>query len=231
MPVFAIFKSCVFDVPDSSSPKSSEEETVATTGSIQVNSTPAEAQVFLDGSDSGQVTNTTLTGVSAGSHEIKVTKEGYVDYEESVHVSGGETATLNANLSKHTINVTSPAAGAVLIKGKKVQIKWSTGGGNSSRGNSYFTFDCCGQSGGGEKFRDVDNVCIAGLHDVFQHGSGMKFAFSEPDPEFPDQFVQGHGQGINHAMEGCVYILGCGLHSCLLPCPSGASTLLMMYVT
>ncbi|MFC2165223.1 6-bladed beta-propeller [Acidobacteriota bacterium] len=116
--------------------KSSEEEAVATTGSIQVNSTPAEAMVFLDGSDTGQVTNTTLTGVSAGSHEIRVAKEGYVDYEESVHVSGGGTATLNANLSKHTINVTSPSAGAVLIKGTPVQIRWSTGGGNNTFANS-----------------------------------------------------------------------------------------------
>jgi len=116
--------------------KSSEEETVATAGSIQVNSTPAGANVFLDGSDTGQVTNTTLTGVSAGLHEIKVSKEGYVDYEESVNVSGGGTATVNANLSKYTIDVTSPAAGAVLIKGKSVQVRWSTGGGNSSFASS-----------------------------------------------------------------------------------------------
>lgn len=116
--------------------KSSEEEAAATTGSIQVNSTPSEANVFLDGADTGQMTNTTLTGISAGSHEISVTKEGYVDYEESVHVSGGETAAVNANLSKHTIKVTSPAAGAVLNKGKAVQIRWSTGGGNSSSANS-----------------------------------------------------------------------------------------------
>lgn len=116
--------------------KSSEEETIATTGSIQVNSTPAEAKIFLDGSDTGQVTNTTLTGISAGSHEIRVIKEGFIDYEESVHVSGGETSSVNAILSKHTINVTSPSAGAVLSKGKTVQIKWSTGGGNSSYANS-----------------------------------------------------------------------------------------------
>lgn len=122
--------------------KSSEEKNVATTGSIQVNSTPTEAKVFLDGSDTGQVTNTTLTGISAGSHDVRVSREGYVDYEENVNVTGGATTTVNASLSKHTIKVTSPAAGAVLNKGQSVQIKWSTGGGNnasvSSLGSSHF---------------------------------------------------------------------------------------------
>ncbi|TES92890.1 MAG: PEGA domain-containing protein, partial [Candidatus Cloacimonadota bacterium] len=47
--------------------------------SIQVNSTPTGAQVFLDGSDTGRTTNTTLTNVSAGSHTVDLVMEGYED--------------------------------------------------------------------------------------------------------------------------------------------------------
>jgi sugar lactone lactonase YvrE len=109
---------------------SSEEE--ASAGSIQVNSTPSGAQVFLDGSDTGQVTNTTLTKISPGSHEVEVSKEGYVDYKETVTVTSGQTARVDATLSKHTIKVTSPKANDVWHKGQSVQIKWNTGEGSSA---------------------------------------------------------------------------------------------------
>jgi len=110
--------------------ESSEDEVSA--GSIQVNSSPSGAQIFLDGSDTGQVTNATLTGISPGSHRVEVTKEGYVDYEESVSVSSGQTVRVDATLSKHTISVSSPKANDVWHKGQSVQVKWSTGGGSSA---------------------------------------------------------------------------------------------------
>ncbi|MBN1224367.1 MAG: SMP-30/gluconolactonase/LRE family protein [Candidatus Aminicenantes bacterium] len=118
-----------------------EESTAATAGSIQVNSSPSGAKVFLDGSDTNEVTNTTLTGISAGSHEVRIFKEGYVDHEESVMVTGGETAIVNANLSKHTITVNTPTAGVALVKGKSVQITWTTGGGAIASGadKSHFS--------------------------------------------------------------------------------------------
>jgi hypothetical protein len=110
--------------------ESSEEE--ASAGSIQVNSSPSGAQISLDGSDTGQVTNTTLTGITPGSHRVEVSKEGYVDYEETVSVTSGQTARVDASLSKHTISVSSPKANDVWHKGQNVQIKWSTGGGSSA---------------------------------------------------------------------------------------------------
>ncbi len=109
---------------------SSEEE--ATAGSIQVSSSPSGAQIFLDGRDTGQVTNTTLTGISPGSHEVEVTKEGYVDHKETVSVASGQTARVDVTLSKHTINVTSPSANDVWRKGQSVKIKWNTGGASSA---------------------------------------------------------------------------------------------------
>jgi hypothetical protein len=110
--------------------ESSEEE--ASAGSIQVNSSPSGANISLDGSDTGQVTNTTFTGIAPGSHRVEVSKEGYVDYEETVSVTSGQTARVDATLSKHTISVSSPKANDVWHIGQNVQIKWSTGGGSSA---------------------------------------------------------------------------------------------------
>jgi sugar lactone lactonase YvrE len=111
--------------------ESSEEEVSA--GSIQVNSSPTGAKIFLDGTDTGQVTNATLTGISPGSHEVKVSKEGYVDREETVSVTGGQTAIVDVSLSKHTISVSNPKANDIWVKGQTVQIKWSTGGSSATR--------------------------------------------------------------------------------------------------
>ncbi len=71
-----------------------------TTGSIQVNSNPTGAQVFLDGNDTGKTTNTTLTDVSPGTHAVKLVKEGYLDYEENVSVTAGQTASVDATLTE-----------------------------------------------------------------------------------------------------------------------------------
>jgi hypothetical protein len=103
---------------------------VSTVGTIQVNSNPTGAKVFLDGADTGKTTNCTLTDISPGSHTVKLTKEGYVDYEKGgVSVTAGQTATVDASLTKHTITVTSPAAGTTWTKGSTVDIKWQVGTG------------------------------------------------------------------------------------------------------
>jgi hypothetical protein len=103
----------------------------ATTGSIQVNSSPTGAKVYLDGADTGEVTNTTLTNVAAGSHTVKLTKDGYSDKEQSVSVSAGQTATVDLTLTKDTITVTQPAAGTTWIFGSSVTISWQVSAGTS----------------------------------------------------------------------------------------------------
>jgi len=95
-------------------------------GAISVSSSPTGAKVYLDGSDTGQTTNCTLSNISPGNHTIKLTKEGYQDYQQSVAVSGGQTATINASLTAHTITVTSPIGSTVWEKGFEVEIKWTT---------------------------------------------------------------------------------------------------------
>ena len=98
-----------------------------TTGSIQVNSTPTGAKVFLDGTDTGRTTNTTLTNVSTGSHTVKLVKDGYADHTGSVSVTAGQTATVSASLTKNTITVTAPASGAVLQRNVNFDIQWQVG--------------------------------------------------------------------------------------------------------
>jgi hypothetical protein len=72
------------------------------TGSISVASTPSGASVYLDGSSKG-MTPKTITGVSAGSHTIKLSKSGYICYISDRYVKVGETKPINANLIRRLI--------------------------------------------------------------------------------------------------------------------------------
>lgn len=99
------------------------------TGTISVGSTPAGAKVFLDGTDTGLTTACTLNNVSAGSHAVKLTKDGYADFQQSVTVMGGQTATVNAALAKNTIAVSSPSAGTTWVGGMVYDIRWQVDSG------------------------------------------------------------------------------------------------------
>ncbi len=86
------------------------------TGSLSVNSTPSGAAIWLDGGSTGKVTPDTLTNVTAGSHTVKLTLTGYSDYQTTVSVPSGGTASVNAVLSPVTttgsISVSSSPSGA-----------------------------------------------------------------------------------------------------------------------
>ena len=101
-------------------------------GSIQVNSSPPGARVYLDGSDTGQESDCLLSDVSVGSHTVKLIKEGYVDAQQSVTVTEDQTATANIPLSAHTITVEDPTSDTVWVTGEAVEIKWSVGGTENS---------------------------------------------------------------------------------------------------
>jgi len=68
-------------------------------GSIQVTSSPDGAAIFLDGVDTGEVTNLTLQNVLVGEHEIALVLDGYLDAVTTVTVAGGETATVHLDLA------------------------------------------------------------------------------------------------------------------------------------
>ena len=69
--------------------------TTPTTGTIEVNSTPIGAKIYLDGADTGMATPFTITNVGASSHVIKLDAFHFEIWEETVIVTANETIYLN----------------------------------------------------------------------------------------------------------------------------------------
>lgn len=59
---------------------------------IHIGSDPPGAAVFLDGSDTGKVTECDLVHVLYGSHRLTVKKDGYAEWGEEVTISDGSSA-------------------------------------------------------------------------------------------------------------------------------------------
>lgn len=68
---------------------------VATTGSIDVQSSPAGAKVYLDGVDTGNITPYVITNVPAGGHTVRLTYYHYEDEQGPVAVTAGGTQYVN----------------------------------------------------------------------------------------------------------------------------------------
>lgn len=83
------------------------EVTTDQVGEIDVSSSPTGANVYLDSSYIG-TTPYAITDVDTGSHVIKVTKDGYLDWSEIVKVTDGDTTTINAGLTEQTTTVETP---------------------------------------------------------------------------------------------------------------------------
>lgn len=107
---------------------------VQQTGQIQVNSSPTGAAIYLNGNNTGQVTNALLTDISQGSHQIKLVLENYVDREETVTVTAGQTAVVDVTFNKHTIKVTDPTINSIWAKGKEMKISWEVNGSLMNQG-------------------------------------------------------------------------------------------------
>jgi tetratricopeptide (TPR) repeat protein len=76
-----------------------KKEPAPTTGSIKVESSPDGARIWLNDTDTGQTTPAVLTAIQPGSHSIKLTKEGYLDYQVNVTVEAGKETLLFAPLT------------------------------------------------------------------------------------------------------------------------------------
>ena len=80
------------------------------TGSISFSSTPGGAQIYLDGSSTGDNTPYTLAGITAGQHAVTLKLKGYQDYNQDVTVTAGQTAIVHAALSPEGwVPITAPA--------------------------------------------------------------------------------------------------------------------------
>ncbi len=81
----------------------------ATTGAIDVVSSPAGANVYLDGNLQGQTISGgvfTVSNVGVGTHTVKVSLGGYQDYTTSVDVRGATTSYVSAALQPAPIGAT-----------------------------------------------------------------------------------------------------------------------------
>ncbi len=73
-------------------------EVLVTAGSINVKSSPEGATVYVDGTDTGNITPYVITDIDEGDHAIKLSKEFCKDREETVTVAAGETTYVNWEL-------------------------------------------------------------------------------------------------------------------------------------
>jgi PEGA domain len=69
-----------------------EPTTGPTTGSIIIESEPTGAAIYLDGSNTGQITNDTLADVDFGSHDITLKLDGYRDTTVTASISSDITS-------------------------------------------------------------------------------------------------------------------------------------------
>jgi hypothetical protein len=67
-------------------------------GSLDVRSNPTGAKVYIDGVDTGDLTNVIIGGVMPGSHDVKLVKTGYKDWSISIILLPQQTRIIYANL-------------------------------------------------------------------------------------------------------------------------------------
>jgi hypothetical protein len=85
------------------------EVTTDEVGEIDISSSPSGATVYIDTASVG-TTPYAATGLTVGSHVVKITKDGYVDWSKIVKVTSGDTTTVDAELTAMatTVVTTSP---------------------------------------------------------------------------------------------------------------------------
>ncbi len=75
-------------------------EVLVTAGSIDVKSSPAGATVYIDGTDTGNITPYVITDIDEGDHTIKLALTEHKDKEGTVTVNAGETTYINWQLEE-----------------------------------------------------------------------------------------------------------------------------------
>ena len=91
-----------------------------TTGTLDISSVPLGAKIFIDGADQAKVTRSVIQGIQVGSHSLRLTLSGYLDYTTIFTITGGHTTTLNLTLTPvspttGTLDVSSVPLGAKIF--------------------------------------------------------------------------------------------------------------------
>lgn len=80
-------------------PRVVDRELLSDSGTIQVTTTPAGAQIFVNGIERG-VTPCTLSRIRAGRHTIALHADGYKPLRHELIIEAGETAPLNLTMER-----------------------------------------------------------------------------------------------------------------------------------
>lgn len=91
-------------------------------GSISVQSSPAGGMVYVDNVSSG-TTNVFIPDILSGIHQVRVEKSGYLTWESTVTISGGQTSLVKANLKSDSGSVqvnSNPQGGVISLDGNVV---------------------------------------------------------------------------------------------------------------
>lgn len=73
-------------------------------GEADINSSPAMADIYIDGRKVGQ-TPLMISDLLVGQHQVRISKQGYSDYNSTLTVNEDETSILTVNLEKPTGNL------------------------------------------------------------------------------------------------------------------------------
>jgi serine/threonine protein kinase len=68
--------------------------------SLSVSSNPAGGVILIDGQDTGKLTPSQFTLNKPGAHKVLIRRNGYLESSSSVNVQTGQSATVNATLTK-----------------------------------------------------------------------------------------------------------------------------------
>lgn len=69
-----------------------------TVGSLSATSSPPGAFIWIDNKNTGFKTPATVPSIQAGTHDLKLTKTGYLDFSQSITITGGQTTAISATL-------------------------------------------------------------------------------------------------------------------------------------
>ena len=76
-----------------------------TTGTLFVQSTPAGAQIWVDGTNTGKVTPDSVKTLSAGTHSLTLKLDGYKDsIQTGITITAGSTTTRNITLTRASLS-------------------------------------------------------------------------------------------------------------------------------
>jgi hypothetical protein len=97
---------------------------LTTIGSVQINSTPSGAKVFIGGNDTSKLTPASVLNLGVGGHNYKLTLSGYQDQSGDFTITAGAITTVDVTLvaippATGTLNILSvPANAKVVVDGK-----------------------------------------------------------------------------------------------------------------